>query len=92
MATQTPTDLYALVERLPPGSTLTLHDITWEEYEELLEAVGEAPALRISYNEGTLKIMTLSPRHESYARLTERLVALLSYTLRIKILSLARPR
>jgi hypothetical protein len=35
-----------LIERLTPEATLTLHGITWDTYEELLEA----PALRISYN------------------------------------------
>jgi hypothetical protein len=39
-----------LIERLTPEATLTLHGITWDTYEELLESVGEAPALRISYN------------------------------------------
>jgi len=86
MSTQAPANLEELVEQLPPGSTLTLHDVTWEEYEELLEAVGEAPSLRISYDEGTLKVMTTSARHESYVRLIERLVDRLSATLRIKIL------
>src|ERR1051325_4069720 len=86
MSTQAPANPYELVERLPPGSTLILHGVTWEEYEDLLEAVGENPALRISYDEGTLQIMTTSPRHESYIKLIERLVDHLSFILGVKIL------
>ena len=41
-----------LIERLTPEVTLTLHGISWETYEGLLAAVGEAPPLRVSYNEG----------------------------------------
>jgi Uma2 family endonuclease len=86
MSTQTPAGIHELVEQLPPGSVLTLHDVSWEEYEDLLEAVGEAPGLRISYDEGTMEIMTVSSRHESLAALIERMMTLVGLILRIKIL------
>jgi Uma2 family endonuclease len=75
-----------LIDKLPPASTLILRDIGWEEYEELLDALGEAKGLRISYDQGTLQIMTLSTRHEKYARLIDNLVSLFSITMRIKVL------
>ena len=75
-----------LIDKLPPASTLILHDIGWEEYEELLDALGEATGLRISYDQGTLQIMTLSTRHEKYARLIDNLISLFSITMRIKVL------
>lgn len=74
------------IDRLPGDSTLILRNVSWDDYEALLAAVGEAPGLRISYDEGTLQIMTLSPKHESYSRLLERLVDRLSAKLRIEIL------
>jgi Uma2 family endonuclease len=76
-----------VVEQLPPNSTLILHGVTWEEYEELLDAVGEAKGLRISYDQGTVQVMTLSVLHEAYQYLIHDLVALLSIRLRIKVLS-----
>lgn len=75
-----------LIEKLPPASTLILRDISWEEYEEILHALGEAKGLRISYDKGTLQVMTLSTRHEKYARLIDNMVSLLSVTMRIKVL------
>lgn len=75
-----------LIDKLPPASTLILNDIGWQEYEELLDALGEAKGLRISYDQGTLQIMTLSTRHEKYARLIDNLVSLFSITMRIKVL------
>jgi len=43
-----------VIERLPTDSTLILRGISWAEYEELIEAVGEAPGLRISYDQGMM--------------------------------------
>jgi len=79
-------NLHEVIEKLPPASTLILHDIGWAEYEDLVDGVGEAKGLRISYDQGTLQITTLSSKHEKYARLLERLVDLLSITLRIRVL------
>jgi Uma2 family endonuclease len=75
-----------LVEQLPADSTLILRYASWEDYEELLDAVGEAKGLRISYDGGTLQIMTISTKHEKYADLIKLLVGQLSLKLRIKIL------
>ncbi len=75
------------IDRLPGNSTLILRNVSWGDYEALLAAVGEAPGLRISYDEGTLQIMTLSPKHESYSRLLERIIDRLSVRLGIEILS-----
>ena len=74
-----------IIERLPADSQITLRKITWDEYEELLDQVGEAPGLRISYDEGTVQIMTLSPEHENYAEFISGLMRLLSARLRINI-------
>src|SRR2546426_8839424 len=57
--------------RRPPRSTLFPYTTLFRsnDYEELLEAVDEAKGLRISYREGRLQIMTLSPKREKYTRL-----------------------
>ena len=76
-----------VVEQLPADSFITLRHITWDEYETLLDQVGEAAGLRISYNDGTLQIMTLSPEHESYARFFESLMTTIRLRLRLNIRS-----
>jgi len=43
---------YEIVSQLPPDTVVTFHDISWDEYKELLEQVGEAGGLRISYDDG----------------------------------------
>lgn len=89
MSTQIISQAEAIVEmidRMPADSVLIQHDVSWNDYEELLEAVGEASSLRISFDDGTLQIMTLSQRHEKYSTLIGRMVDRLSSFLRLKVL------
>ena len=79
MSTQTisrAAEIIDIIDRMPPDSVIIQHGVDWNDYEELLEAVGEARGLRISYSEGRLQIMTLSPKHEKYTRLLDLLVGL----------------
>lgn len=77
----------AIIEQLPSDSTLILRHIGWEEYEALLESVGEASGLRISFDQGTLQIMTLSAEHENYKDLIQNLVRFCTLRLGIKLRS-----
>ncbi len=84
----TPTVTYReILDHLPAASTLTLRNVSWEEYEALLESLVDASGFRVSYADGTLQIVTLSTEHESYCRLIEKLVDRLSARLRIRVLS-----
>jgi Uma2 family endonuclease len=86
MITQT-LSYYEFVSQLPADTVVTSHNVSWEEYEELLEQVGEPAGLRISYDDGALKVMTLSHEHEKYTRFIEKLVTTIILRLRINILS-----
>ena len=77
--------LSRFIEQLPPKSSLTLREQSWETYEKLLETVGEASGLRMAFDSGTLEIMTLSTEHENYARLIQMLIGVLSLCLEIDI-------
>jgi Uma2 family endonuclease len=77
---------YDVVSQMQEGDIRVFHHVAWDEYEELLEQVGEARGLRISYNDGTLKVMSLSLEHEKYATFITRLMSQLSFRLRINIL------
>ncbi|WP_019508918.1 Uma2 family endonuclease [Pleurocapsa sp. PCC 7319] len=49
---------------VPPGQTVVLEDISWDEFEAILEDLGESRSSRIAYDQGTLEIMTPLPEHE----------------------------
>lgn len=89
MSTQIISQAEAIVEmidRMTPDSVLIQHRVSWNDYEELLAAVGEASSLHISFDDGTLQITTLSFEHEKYVKLIERFVDRLSARLRLKVL------
>lgn len=66
---------------------MTFHGVSWEEYEQLLDQLGEASGLRISYGDGRLQVMTLSSEHENYVRFIESLITVIRLRLRINIRS-----
>jgi len=70
--------LLEIIEKLPPNSSLTLSEQSWENYENLIESIGEANGLRISFDAGNLHIITLSSEHENYGRLIQMLIGVLS--------------
>ena len=86
MSTQTQS-YYEFVSQLPADTVVTFHNVSWEEYEELIDQVGEPAGLRISYDDGTLKAMTISSEHEHYASFVEKLLGFVSVRLGINILS-----
>ncbi len=78
----------ALIEALPPGAVTILSSVNWDEYEDLLQEVGEASHLRLTYDNGRLQIMSLSPEHESIAGLLPYLILVLAEELDLNFLSL----
>lgn len=72
------TDCIDAATHLPAGGRLTLYDVGWEEYQQLLVEIGDRSHLRISYDEGRLEIMSPSARHEQYKNLMHDFVVILS--------------
>ncbi len=66
------------IESLRDDKRLILYDVTWEEYQELLDELGEHRRVLVSYSEGVLEIMPLSYRHERYKDFFLRLISALT--------------
>jgi Uma2 family endonuclease len=45
-----------------------LYNISWQQFENLLQDLGESRAARVAYDDGTLEIMTPLPEHEYYKK------------------------
>jgi Uma2 family endonuclease len=78
----------ALIQAMPPGAVLTLQDVEWDEYEQLLREFDERPGIRLAYDHGRLEIMTLSPEHERIAALFPALILVLAEACGLNYLSL----
>jgi Uma2 family endonuclease len=50
---------------VPPGQRVLFHDVTWNEFEAILDELGEHRCTRIAYSNGILEIMAPLPEHES---------------------------
>lgn len=55
-----------MVATLNRADRVVLHNISWEQFERLLEDLGDHRAARIAYDNGTLEIMTPLPEHEYF--------------------------
>src|SRR5215475_7857759 len=71
------------VDHIPDYATLVFHDVTWEEYERVLDALADHPGIRVTYDDGKLEIMSPRPKHEWYKRFIERLIDALTDELSI---------
>jgi Uma2 family endonuclease len=60
---------------LSPGSHVLISGVTWDQYEDLLEELGEERRVpRINYCNGTLEIMSPLPAHERPHRIIAYIV------------------
>jgi Uma2 family endonuclease len=60
------------------GSTLTVEGVAWQDYEQLLEDLGDSYGVRIAYDRGRLEIMSPSLNHEMYKELLLLVASLLA--------------
>src|SRR5207248_3126617 len=75
------------IEQHPVDSKLVLHNVSWDEYEALMDQLVDSAGLHIAYDDGTLQIMTTSAEHESYATFLEKVIGFISARRRIRIRS-----
>jgi Uma2 family endonuclease len=73
------------VSARPPSQKLLLHGIDWPTYSRLVRAFAGRRGLRLSYDRGTLEIMTLRYGHESLVHLLGRFVVALTEELNLPI-------
>ena len=59
---------------LAPGSTVTVPNVSWQEFELILQQLGENRSARLIYSKGTLEIMVPLPEHEKPKELISDLV------------------
>jgi Uma2 family endonuclease len=69
------------IVHVPSEQRLIFSGVSWPEYERILRAFAERPAVRLTYDRGTLELMTLSLEHESLARFFNLLILALTLEL-----------
>ncbi|MGK7876179.1 MAG: Uma2 family endonuclease [Xenococcaceae cyanobacterium] len=69
---------------VPPGQRLLLKDITWQQFEAILDELGESRSARLSYSHGILEILTPLLEHEKYKSIIGNMVEFLLEELQIE--------
>lgn len=62
---------------LAPGSLVTIPKISWQEFELILQQLGENRSARLIFYQGTLEIMVPSPEHEKPKELISDIIKIL---------------
>ncbi|GMR22282.1 MAG: Uma2 family endonuclease [Acidobacteriota bacterium] len=72
----------------PSGVDVMLHDVSWRTYESLLEDFVDRSSPRLTYDQGTLEIMSPTKQHEELNRILALLVDTASDELGLDVQSL----
>jgi Uma2 family endonuclease len=73
---------------VPPGQRVILEDISWQEFETILEELGDNRGSRLAYDNGLLEIMMPLPEHEDDKEIIGDLIKALLEELDIEFRSL----
>ena len=74
--------------QVPPGQRLLLQDVTWQEFETILQELGDHRGSRLAYEHRTLEIMTPLPEHEDNKEIIGDLIKVFLEELDIEFRSL----
>jgi len=85
MSFETAAEIVDAGEHLPNGGTLVIDQVSWDDYEYLLEGLADRPGLRISYDCGRLEIVSPLQEHGEYECLVEDLVLVFCEAYRIQL-------
>ncbi|PYS50033.1 MAG: hypothetical protein DMG13_22125 [Acidobacteria bacterium] len=78
-------DYLEAIDHLPEGTILIFPEVSWEQYEGLLEDLVNRPGLRVSYDDGRLEIVSPLPEHEDYKDFVSHAVRAISDELGIEL-------
>jgi Uma2 family endonuclease len=68
-----------VLRRLPAGSALRLDEVEWEEYEELLRALGPAEGKHVFYDQGRLEVLSPTAMQERQKIIIHEIIAMIGY-------------
>lgn len=78
----------ATIETLSPEMPLVLTEVGWDEYVRISDEIGQHPGARVTFDQGRLEIMTLSPEHEAPSRLFTHLISVIVEEMGLDYISL----
>jgi Uma2 family endonuclease len=74
-----------LLDGLPPETRVVIHDVAWNEYARLLDAVAEGEKCRVAYDGKDIELMNVGPVHDSYGEVLALFINLVAEELKIDL-------
>ncbi|MBW4542615.1 MAG: Uma2 family endonuclease [Myxacorys chilensis ATA2-1-KO14] len=78
--------------QLAPGSSISLSDVSWTQYQAWLIELGDHRAVRFAYNQGTLTLTMPSQLHEIINRLLAKIIVAIAEELNLRLRELGSTR
>ena len=88
MPIATATNYLAAIAHIPPGASLRVDGVAWDDYEQLMYDLRESSAVQVFYDQGQMEIMSPLPAHEKPVKVLHTLIIALRDALDIDIESL----
>ena len=73
-----------LLDGFPPDTRVVAHGVTWDDYENLVDQIGDARNCRIAFDGKDIEMMTLGPFHERQKSLVDWFIMIVASELRIR--------
>lgn len=77
------------IEKFLPEKRVTFYNLSWRSYKQIIEALGDKRASRLTYYQGILEIVTPLEAHESASDRIGILIHILTEELNLNIKSMA---
>ena len=72
------------LDGVPPDKRVLIIDATWDEYENLVEQIGESRNCRVAFDGKDIEMMTLGPFHERQKSLLDWFIMIVAGELKIE--------
>lgn len=79
---QTATEIQALIERVYEQRRVELSNVSWKEYEALLEGIGDL-SIFVTYNNGECELQARGERSTCEQKLVRRMIDAVAYEIRV---------
>jgi Uma2 family endonuclease len=76
----------------PAEQRVIFRDLSWQNYQQILQALGDKRSSRLTYDQGTLEITMPLEEHEQATRLIELFIRILVVELGLKIKTMGSTR
>jgi Uma2 family endonuclease len=73
-----------LLDAIPPDKRVVILDVTWDDYESLVDQIGEARNCRVAFDGKDIEMMTLGPFHERKKSLLDWFIMIVAGELKIE--------